>query len=550
MIKRSSSSLSSSLPSLETLLKLCKSEIHLNQIHARIIRKGLEQDQNLISILISSSSSSLSYSSSVFNRVSHPCPYLWNHFVQGYSDKFLFFETVSLLVCMMRTGFARPDKYTFPLVMKVCSCNGQVRVGSTVHGLVLRIGFDKDVVVATSFVDFYGKCKDLGSARKVFVEMPERNAFSWTALIVAYVKSGELEGAKRMFDLMPERNLGSWNALVDGLVKSGDLVNARKLFDEMPKRDIISFTCMIDGYAKGGDMVSARDLFEKASDVDVRAWSALISGYAQNGQPNEAFKVFDQMCAKNVKPDEFIMVGLMSACSQMGCFELCEQVDTYLHQSMKKFSSHYVIPALIDMNAKCGHMDRAAKLFEEMPQRDLVSYCSMMEGMAIHACGYEAVRLFEKMVDEGIVPDNVAFTVILKVCGQARLVEEGLRYFELMQKEYSITASPDHYSCIVNLLSRTGKLKEAYELIKSMPFEAHASAWGSLLGGCSLHGNTEIAEVVARQLFQLEPKSGGNYVLLSNIYAALDRWADVAHLRDKMKESGINKICGRSWIRR
>ncbi|CAH8277278.1 unnamed protein product [Arabidopsis lyrata] len=537
-----------SLLSLETLLKLCKSEIHLNQIHARIIRKGLEQDQNLISIFISSSSSSLSYSSSVFERVPYPGTYLWNHLIKGYSNKFLFFETVSLLMRMMRTGFARPDEYTFPLVMKVCSNNAEFRVGSTVHGLVLRIGFDKDVVLGTSFVDFYGKCKDLCSARKVFGEMPERNVVSWTALIVAYVKSGELEEAKRMFDLMPERNLGTWNALVDGLVKSGDLVNARKLFDEMPKRDIISYTSMIDGYAKGGDMVSARDLFENARGVDVRAWSALILGYAQNGQPNEAFKVFSEMCAKNVKPDEFIMVGLMSACSQMGCFELCEKVDSYLHQSMNKFSSHYVIPALIDMNAKCGHMDRAAKLFEEMPQRDLVSYCSMMEGMAIHGCGSEAVRLFEKMVDEGIVPDEVAFTVILKVCSQSRLVEEGLRYFELMRKEYSILASPDHYSCIVNLLSRTGKLKEAYELIKSMPFEAHASAWGSLLGGCSLHGNTEIAEVVARQLFELEPQSAGSYVLLSNIYAALDRWADLAHLRDKMNENGIKKICGRSWI--
>uniref|UniRef100_A0A1J3EZ54 Putative pentatricopeptide repeat-containing protein n=3 Tax=Noccaea caerulescens TaxID=107243 RepID=A0A1J3EZ54_NOCCA len=170
--------------------------------------------------------------------------------------------------------------------------------------------------------------------------------------------------------------------------------------------------------------------------------------------------------------------------------------------------------------------------------------------MAIHGCGGEAVRLFERMVDEGTVPDKVAFTVILKVCGQAGLVEDGLRYLELMRKEYSIVASPDHFSCVVSLLSRSGKLEEAYELIKSMPVEANVSAWGSLLGGCSVHGNSEIAEVVARRLFELEPESGGNYVILSNIYAALDRWADVAHLRDKMKENGIKKICGRSSISR
>ncbi|ESQ47315.1 hypothetical protein EUTSA_v10028034mg [Eutrema salsugineum] len=545
MIQRSSSSFLYSA-SIKTLLNLCKSEIQLHQIHARIIHKGLEQDQNLVSIFLSSSSS-LVYSSSVFERVPHPCTNLWNCFIKGYSKRFLFFETVSLLVRMMRQGLARPDVYTFPLVMKVCANNGQVRVGSTVHGLVLRIGFDKDVVVATSLVDFYGKCKDLLSARKMFGEMPVRNAFSWTALIVSYMKSGELEEAKKMFDVMPERKPGSWNALIDGFVKSGDLVNGRKLFDEMPDKDIISYTCMIDGYAKGGDMRSARVLFDQARDVDARAWSALISGYVQNGQPNEAVKIFYELCEKNVKLDEFLMVGLMSACSQMGNFELCEQVDSYLHQWMNRFSSHYVVPALIDMNAKCGHMDRAARLFEEMPKKDLVSYCSMMEGLAIHGCGGEAVRLFEKMVNEGILPDKVAFTVILKVCGQAGLVDDGLKYFELMRNKYSIVASTDHYSCIVSLLSRCGKLKDAYELIKSMPVEAHASAWGSLLGGCSLHGDTEIAEVVARRLFDLEPQSAGSYVLLSNIYAALDRWSDVAHIRDKMKENGIKKISGRSW---
>ncbi|KFK33304.1 hypothetical protein AALP_AA6G357800 [Arabis alpina] len=411
---------------------------------------------------------------------------------------------------MMRTGLARPDEFTFPLVMKVCSKYEQVRVGSSVHGLVLRIGCYEDLVVCTSFVDFYGKCKDLLSARKVFGEMSKRNGIAWTALIDAYVKSGELEEAKKMFDLTPDRNVGSWNALIDGFVKSGDLVNAKKLFDEMPEKDVISYTSMIVGYAKGGDMRSAQVLFEQARDVDVRAWSALISGYAQN------------------------------ACSQMGSFELCEQVDSYLHQRMNKFSSHYVIPALIDMNAKCGHIDRATKLFEDMPQRDLVSYCSMMEGMAIHGCGVEAVRLFEKMVDEGIVPDEVAFTVILKVCGQAQLVEDGLRYFDLMRNEYSIVASTDHYSCIVSLLSQSGKLKEAYGLIKSMPVEPHASAWGALLGGCSVHGNSEIAEVVSRRLFEIEPQSAGNYVLLSNMYAALDRWEDVAHLRDKMKENDLH----------
>ncbi|CAN8232836.1 unnamed protein product [Cochlearia groenlandica] len=549
MIKRPSFS---SLPSLETLLNLCKSETQLNQIHARIIRQGLEQDQHLVSVFLSSSSS-LSYSCSVFERVHRPCTFLWNRFINVHSNKSLFFETISILVRMMRTSLAKPDESTFPLVVKLCSNETQVRVGLSVHGLVLRLGFAKDLFVGTSFVDFYGKCKDLYSARKVFGEMPERNVVTWTALIVAYVRSGELEQAKKMFDLMPDRNIGSWNALIDGFVKSGDLVNARKMFDEMPKRDVVSYTSMIDGYAKTGDMKTAQCVFEQASGdgvvVDARAWSALISGYVQNGKPQEAVDAFDMMCEKNIEPDEFIMVGLISACAQIGSFKLCEQVDLYLHEKTDKFSSPYVVPSLIDMNAKCGRIDRAAKLFEDMPRRDIVSYSLMLEGMCIHGRGDEAVRLFERMlVDESIVPDKVAFTVILKVCVQAKLVEEGLKYFELMLNKYAIIPSPDHYSCVVSLLSQSGKLKEANEVIESMPVEPHASAWGSVLRGCDIHGNTEIAEVAARRLFEIEPRSGGSYVLLSNIYAGLGRWNDVARLRDKMKENGIRKICGRSSI--
>ncbi|XP_031281993.1 putative pentatricopeptide repeat-containing protein At5g37570 [Pistacia vera] len=541
---------SCSLPSIITLLKTSKLRTHLHQVHSHLIKKGLQQDHSLISHFISlchSLGTSLSYSTSIFNQIITPSTFLWNTLLKGYSQRGCFIDILKYFIRMIREGGV-PDKYTFPLVIKACSSELILRGGTAIHGAVIRLGLDDDVFVCTSLIDLYGKCKEIECARKVFDEMTNRNVVSWTAMVVGYVIVGDLAEGKKMFDLMPERNIVSWNALIGGLVKIGDMSSSRKLFDEMPERNVISYTTMIDGYAKSGDMASARLLFEEAPDRDIVAWSALVTGYAQNGQPDEAVKIFYEMYLKDVKPDEFIMVSLMSACSQLGSLELAKWVDFYLSRSEVDLSRGHVIASLIDMNAKCGNMDRAAELFEAMSNRDLISYCSMIQGLSIHGHGAQAVFLFNKMISEGLIPDEVAFTVILTACSHAGLVEEGSHYFESMQSVYSIVPSPDHYACMVDLLSRTGHLKEAYELLNSMPVEPHEGAWGALLGACKLHCDFELGELVAKRLFELEPLNAGSFVLLSDIYAAADCWLDVSLVRKEMKERGVRKIPGCSRI--
>ncbi|XVF07591.1 hypothetical protein REPUB_Repub06bG0152700 [Reevesia pubescens] len=172
----------------------------------------------------------------------------------------------------------------------------------------------------------------------------------------------------------------------------------------------------------------------------------------------------------------------------------------------------------------------------------------MIQGLAIHSQEAQAIELFNRMISEGLIPDEIAFTIILNACSGAGLVEEGWHYFEIMKNEYSMVPTLDHYACMVDLLSRTGRLKAAYELIKSMPVEPHAGAWGALLGACKLHGDVELGELIAARLFDLEPLNAANYVLLSNIYAAAKQWMDVSLVRNKMMERGVRKIPGCSWI--
>ncbi|XP_061355157.1 putative pentatricopeptide repeat-containing protein At5g37570 [Gastrolobium bilobum] len=538
-----------SAASIATLLKVCKSSEHLQQVHACIIKRGLEQDHFLISHFISLANSlaTLAYSVAVFDRLLMPTSFLWNTLIKFHCQKSSFSDTLSVFVRMKADG-ALPDSYTYPSVIKACSIMCNAREGKSVHGSALRCGVEGDLFVGTSLIDMYGKCGEIGDARKVFDRMSERNVVSWTAVVVGYVTVGDIVEAKKMFDVMPQRNVASWNAMMRGFVKVGDLSSARGVFDAMPERNVVSFTTMIDGYAKVGDMAASRFLFEQATEKDIVAWSALITGYVQNGQPNQALKVFLEMESKNVKPDEFILVSLMTASSQLGCLELAQWVDSYVNNSSIDLQQDHVISALLDMNAKCGNMERALKLFKEMPKRDLVSYCSMIQGLSIHGRGEEAVNLFNRMLMEGLTPDEVAFTIILTVCSHAGLVDKGWSYFQSMQQKYGMSPSPDHYACMVDLLSRSGQLRDAYELIKLMHVEPHAGAWGALLGACKLYGDSELGEIVANRLFELEPQNAANYVLLSNIYAAAERWIDVSLVRDKMRERRVRKIPGCSKI--
>ncbi|KAK9093422.1 hypothetical protein Syun_028333 [Stephania yunnanensis] len=289
-------------------------------------------------------------------------------------------------------------------------------------------------------VDFYGKDREVGSARKVFDEMSERNVVSWTAMVVGYLSLGDLRSARVVFDEMQWKDCAApvWNAMVDGYVKCGDSESARKVFDEMPERNVVSFTCLIDRYVKAGDMESARELFDRASARDVVAWSALISGYVQNGNANRAVEMFVEMCNENVKPDEFAMVNLMSTYSQIGSSDLGLWVDSYVTRNSVDISRPHITAVLIHMNAN-----------------------------------------------------------------RADLVEEGMQYLCSMKNDYGLVPSPDHYPFIVHLLGRAGHSEAAYDLIESMPVEPHASAWGALFGACRLHCNIKFGEIVAGKLFQL-----------------------------------------------
>jgi pentatricopeptide repeat protein len=273
----------------------------------------------------------------------------------------------------------------------------------------------------------------------------------------------------------------------------------------------------------------------------------MIAGYSQNGHACQALALFNEMQLSDATPDRATMVSVLQACSHFASLYQGNCIYSFIIQN--GFEADVLVgTALLDMYSKGGNLQIARQLFDKMLKRDVISWSAMIAGYGMHGHGEDAIALFSQMEQTGVKPDHVTFTHVLCACSHAGLLDKGWQYFKSMKQYYSITPKVDHYACMVDLLGRAGCLGEAEEFIRNMPIEPNAGVWGALLGACRIHSNIGLGERVAEKLFELEPGDIGNYVLLSNIYAAAGKWNDVAKVRVMIKNKGLKKIPGRSLI--
>ncbi|KAF8411420.1 hypothetical protein HHK36_003969 [Tetracentron sinense] len=384
-------------------------------------------------------------------------------------------------------------------------------------------------------------------ATRLFEEMPQKNVISYTAMIDGYAQKGEIERARALFDCIPQKNSVSWTVMISGYVENWQFAEARELFNRMPEKNIIAITAMITGYCKEGKMENARSLFEEIQYRDLVSWNAIIAGYAQNGSGEEALKLHSQMLKAGMKPDHSTLISVLTACSSLA--SLKEGRQTHVHAVINGFESNIsVCNTLITMYSKCGSIRDSEIAFGQIDTPDLVSWNTIIAAFALHGRYKKALDLFGEMGLNGIKPDGITFLSVLSACGHAGKVKESMAWFGSMVSDYEITPGAEHYACLVDILSRAGHLEQAYKVIQEMPFEADAGVWGALLSACRVYLNVELGELAAEKIVGLQPQSSGAYVMLSNIYAAAGMWGEVTRVRGLMKEQGVKKQPGYSWM--
>ncbi|KAH6765984.1 SLOW GROWTH 1 [Perilla frutescens var. hirtella] len=485
-------------------------------------------------------------------------------------------------------GFSlRPDNYTFPLLFKVCARLLLSHLGREILAHVVKMNYDGDIFVRNALIHFLASCGELEAAHRVFEESCVRDLVSWNSLINGYVKSGrggealrvfsgmemergvdpdeitmigvvtactqleDLELGRRFRQYIRDRGLNMSiplaNSLLDMYVKCGDLEEAKELFERMEVKTMVTWTTMVVGYAKFGYLDVARRLFNAMPEKDVVPWNAMLSAYVQFQHGKEALSLFHEMQAMKVKPDEVTMAICLSACAQLGALD----VGIWIHHYIEKHNLSMTVvlgTALVDMYAKCGNISKALQVFHEIPGRNTLTYTAIIGGLALHGDARDALSCFQEMIHAGLMPDEVTFLGVLAACCHGGLVEEGRKIFSLMSSKFNIPPKIKHYSCMVDLLGRAGLLKEAIELLESMPMEADAVVWGAMFFACQKHKNFELGERAAMKLLQLDPYDSGIYVLLASMYVEGNMWHKAEGVRKMMRDRGIDKTPGCSSI--
>lgn len=305
--------------------------------------------------------------------------------------------------------------------------------------------------------------------------------------------------------------------------------------------------CLLTMYVKCGAIDYARKLFNWMPEKSLITWNAMISGYAQNGLAIHVLDLFHKMGVSGIRPDPVTLVGVLSSCANLGAHKVGYEVERQI-ECFGYGSNPFLSNALINMYARCGNLAKARVIFDGMLEKNVISWTAIIGGYGMHGHGDFAVQLFDEMIRTGIRPDKALFVSVLSACSHAGLTDKGLDYFDAMEMKYGLQPGPEHYSCVVDLLGRAGRLSEAKEFIESMQVNPDGAVWGALLGACKIHKNVELAELAFERVIELEPMNIGYYVLLSNIYSEAENLEGVIKVRMMMKERKLKKDPGYSYF--
>ncbi|KAL7147370.1 hypothetical protein ABFS83_06G103100 [Erythranthe nasuta] len=456
---------------------------------------------------------------------------------------------LKLFKMMRESGEAVPNEITLDCAVRGCARSGDFSIGKLIHGLIIKSGFEYKSSISGALISLYSSSESMDEAHKVYHSVSSQSLDDSNELIRGLLKLGKIEEAESIFGNMIDKNQVSYNLMIKGYATCGRFEDSEKLFEQMPVRFLSCLNTMISVYGRSGKIDKALDLFKEAKGESCPiSWNSMISGYVQNDLFKNAFELYLTMRRSLISETRSTFSVLFHACACMGCLQ--QGQIFHAHVAKTPFSSDvYVGTSLIDMYSKCGIISDARASFSSISSPNVAAWTSLINGHAHHGLGSSAVALFDLMVDQRVVPNGATFVAVLSACARAGLVDEGMRLFRLMRERYLITPVLEHYTCIVDLLGRSGLVGEAEEVIEGMPIGADSAVLTSLLHSSWSWMDVEVGERVARKMFELDTNyQSSACVIMSNMYSRSGKWGQKMEMRDLLRELGGKKDVGCSWI--
>lgn len=497
----------------------------------------------------------LSSAANVFDHMPVKDTISWNSMISGIIKT----RSISLGICfykqMQNLGIYPADQATLTTMVSACDRQELAYICKMIHGLVFLNGYEQELTVGNSLITAYYRCGCFDFGRRVFDEMLEKNVITWTAIISGLAQNQFYEDSLKLFVRMRSGsvslNVLTYLTLLSACAGQQAIREGRQIHGLVWKLGFQSDFCiesaLMDMYSKCDCMDDVVKILESAEVLDEVSLTVVLAGFAQNGLEEEAIQIFVKIVKMGIEIDPNMVSSILGVFSVKTSLSLGEQIHSLIIK--QRFTSNpFVNNGLINMYSKCGELNESVKVFNRMPQKNSVSWNSMIAAFARHGNGYKALQLYEEMKKEGMEPTDITFLSLLHACSHVGLIDEGIKFIESMVKVYGINPRPEHYACIIDMLGRKGLLKEARSFIERLSVKPDILIWQALIGACSIRGESETGKYAADQLISTAPENPTPYILMANIYSSEGKWKERAKTIKRMKEVGVTKGTGISWI--
>ncbi|RID59666.1 LOW QUALITY PROTEIN: hypothetical protein BRARA_F02882 [Brassica rapa] len=532
-------------------------EFHGRMIHSVVVKSGHVCDVVVASSLVGmyAKFNLLGDSVQVFDEMPERDVACWNAVISCFYQSGEAEKALELFNRMERSGF-KPNSVSLTVAISACSRLLCLERGKEIHIKYVKKGFESDEYVSSALVDMYGECGCLEMARDVFERMPRKSLVAWNSTIRGLVGRGDskscIELLSRMIIEGTRPSQTTLTSILMACSRSSNLQHGKfvhcYVIRSFVEADVFMNCSLIDLLLQCGEVKVAETIFAKTQKDVVESWNVMISGYVSVGNWFKAIEVYDQMVSVGVKPDVVTFTSVLSACSQLAVLEKGRWIHLSIIENRLE-TDELLMGALLDMYSKCGDVKEASRIFKSMPEKDAVSWTVMISAYGSHGQPREALHHFDEMQKLGVKPDSVTFLALLSACGHAGFIDEVIKFFNEMRSKYGIKPSVEHYSCLVDILGRAGRLLEAYDILQQKSERRDdAELLRTLFSACCLHRDNSLGYKIARLLLERYPDDASTYTVLFNLYAYGELWDAAREVKLKMKEVGLNKTPGCSWI--
>ncbi|XP_078441168.1 pentatricopeptide repeat-containing protein At3g14730-like [Wolffia australiana] len=389
--------------------------------------------------------------------------------------------------------------------LQACASRRAVSTGVAVHACAITRGFLLlSPSLVTALISFYSKCALPADALAVFRRLPggAANLFQWNSAIAAMTANGQPREAVLLFREMGAAGLAPdeftfpcvITACADLFLAAGRgrSLELRSLHCRLAKTglraDVFVSSALVHGYMKTADSVDyALRVFDQLPERDVVLWNSMVNGLAQSGRPEEALRLFQRMAADGVAPSKFTITGVVSVFAALADLGGGQAAHALAEKTGLAAADVAVPNSLIDLYGKCGAAKEAAVVFDAMPERDLLSWNSMIAALVQGGDHGGALRLFYRMRQDGpALPDAVTASAVLPACAHAAALLWGreIHSYLVVSGLLRWRNGGDIFlhNAVMDMYAKCGSADEAMAVFEGMPAKDVAS-WNILIGG-------------------------------------------------------------------